>query len=96
MEEDDVVGPIVEVGVAGGSDGSSFFSTLNLVLEGVLALTRRSAVEVGRGLVTIGRKGVSRSRRDALRLWVSKAGWYLAEKMVMLSSSVLFGWGVRW
>ena len=58
-----MVGPVVEVGVAGGSDGSSFFSTLNLVLEGVLALTRRSCVEVGRGLMTIGRKGVSRSRR---------------------------------
>ena len=28
MEEDDVVEPVVEVGVAGGSDGSSFFSTL--------------------------------------------------------------------
>ena len=34
----------MEVGVDGGCEDSDFFSTLNLVLPGVLALTRRSWV----------------------------------------------------
>ena len=39
---------------------SCFLSTLTLTLPGVLALTSRSLEDgVGRGLVTIGRKGVS-------------------------------------
>ena len=50
-------------GVDGGCDASVFLSTLTFVLPGVLALTRRSLVDVGLGLVIIGQKGVSLSSK---------------------------------
>ena len=57
---------VAEVGGVRGWEASAFFSTLNLDRPGVLALTSKSCVEVGRGLATVGRKGVSSSRRASL------------------------------
>ena len=58
------VEPSSGVGVDGRGcwEESPFLSTLTFDLPGVLALTRRSCVKVGRGLTTMGRKGVSLSK----------------------------------
>ena len=60
---------------------SVFFSTLTFDLPGVLALTRRSWVEMGHGCMTNGSEGLSLSKRASLVLWEPKAGWKRAEKI---------------
>ena len=66
MSADEEEAAAAEVDGVEGWEASAFFSTLNLDRPGVLALTSKSCVEVGRGLATIGRKGVSSSRRASL------------------------------
>ena len=58
----------------GGEDGD-LYSTLNLTLPRVFAFTRRSLVEVGRGLVIMGWNGVSVSSKISQIFLESMAGW---------------------
>ena len=65
-------------------------SIANRTLPGVLALTRRSRVDVGLGLVIIGRNGVCLSSRYSQIALELMAGWWRTENMVTFGCRVLF------